>query len=410
MKSDLQRLMREHEIDALWITGAGHDNPAMVYLTGVMEVNQADLIVQRDGVSALFHHDMERDGAAKSGYPLRSYSAFPYGPRLKEAGGNTLLAQALRYREMFKSVGLVKGRVAVYGQMDAGQAHFILSRLEEFFPEMQFALDPADDVLRIARITKDDAEIARVRRMGQITAEVTAGLADFLTSQRVKNGQLVHANGEPVTIGDAKRWLRLKLIEKGVQEQGTILSNGRDAGVPHNEGNPQAPIRLGESIILDAFFQETGGGYFYDFTRTWCLGYAPDEVQRDHELVSSVHSKVAQAIEAGTPFSEYQKLACQLFQQQDHPTSLDSPGTLEGYVHGLGHGIGLEVHELPMADADLPQNVLQPGMLITIEPGLYYPSKGYGLRVEDSYVIRADGKAERLVEYPWELVLPMQEK
>ncbi|MEM5773745.1 MAG: M24 family metallopeptidase [Anaerolineaceae bacterium] len=409
MKSDIPVLMQEHEIDAIWVTGAGYNNPAMVYLTGVMEVGQADLFLLKGKPGVLFHHDMERDGAAKSGYSLRSYGMFPYGPRIKEAEGNTSLAGALRYREMFKETGLTGGRVLVYGQMDAGQGHFALSKLEQFFPDLQFVTDSAHDVLRIARRIKDADEIERIRRMGQVTVDLVGEMADYLTSHRVKDGGLMRGDDEPLTIGHVKRWLRHQLVEREVQEQGTILSIGRDAGVPHNEGNPLSLIRLGQTIILDAFFQEMGGGYFYDFTRTWCLGYAPDEVMQDHEMVKNVHQKVAGAVRAGTSFSAYQKMACGLFQQQDYPTIQESHCTLEGYVHGLGHGIGVEVHELPAADANLPENVLQPGMVITIEPGLYYPDRGYGIRVEDSYEILPDGTARRMAEYPWDLVLPIKE-
>ena len=410
MKNEIPDLMQQHDIDAIWVIGAGNNNPAMVYLTGVMEVDQADLFLLKGRPGVLFHYDMERDGAVKSGYELRSYSMFPYGPRLKEAGGNSQLAGTLRYREMFKEIGLTGGRVQVYGQVDAGQSHYSLSKLEELLPDLQFVSDPADDILRIARRTKDTDEIEHIRRMGQVTVDVVSGLVDYMTSHRVKDGCLMKNEYEWLTIGDVKRWLRHQLVEKEVQEQGTILSIGRDAGVPHNEGNPTSRLQLGQTIILDAFFQEAGGGYFYDFTRTWCLGYAPDEVQQDFEMVKTVHQKTAQALKAGTPFSAYQKMACGLFQQQDYPTVQESPNTLEGYVHGLGHAIGVEVHELPAADADLPENVLQPGMVITIEPGLYYPDRGYGIRVEDSYEILPDGSARKVVDYPWDLVLPIREK
>ncbi len=410
MKSDLVQLMREHAIDGLFITGAGHDNPAMVYMTGGMEVNHADLFLQPGKPGVLFHSDIERDGAARCGYPLRSLANFHYGRLLQEAGGNRMLATAYRYRDQFASAGLTSGRVVVYGQMDVGQGHYLLSKLEEFFPDLQFVMEPASDVLRIARAVKDEQEITRIKRMGEVTVEVAAGMADFLTLHAVRNQQLVKKDGEPLTIGDVKTWLRLKLLEKGVQEQGTILSIGRDAGVPHNEGNQVSPIRLGETIIFDAFFQEAGGGYFYDFTRTWCLGHASDEIQRDHEAVRSVHQKIAGAIKAGISFYDYQKMACELFQQQGYPTILENPATQEGYVHGVGHGIGLEVHELPAANADIPENILQPGMVITVEPGLYFPGKGYGMRVEDSYQILEDGSARRLAEYPWDLVLPVHEK
>jgi len=88
---------------------------------------------------------------------------------------------------------------------------------------------------------------------------------------------------------------------------------------------------------------------------------------------------------------------------------MEDPQTQAGYVHGLGHGIGLNVHERPSSwikgdDA----NRLVPGAAFTIEPGLYYPEKGMGVRLEDSYTVRQDGKIDLLASYPLDLVLPVK--
>ncbi len=79
----------------------------------------------------------------------------------------------------------------------------------------------------------------------------------------------------------------------------------------------------------------------------------------------------------------------------------------EGYVHSIGHGLGLDVHELPFARP--PEATLQPGVIVTIEPGLYYPSQGMGCRIEDTVYVHADGTIEVLAEYPHDLVLPIEE-
>ncbi|MDO9493413.1 Xaa-Pro peptidase family protein, partial [Acetobacterium sp.] len=84
--------------------------------------------------------------------------------------------------------------------------------------------------------------------------------------------------------------------------------------------------------------------------------------------------------------------------------------TQSGYVHSVGHGIGLQVHEKPWSTMihPSPTDVLAPGSAFTIEPGLYYPEKGMGVRIEDSYTARADGKIELLAEYPYDLILPIK--
>jgi Xaa-Pro aminopeptidase len=78
-----------------------------------------------------------------------------------------------------------------------------------------------------------------------------------------------------LTIGDVKRKINLWLAERdAVPSEGFIFAQGRDAGIPHSQGNPDDMLRLGQTIIFDIYPQERGGGYFYDFTRTWSLGYA----------------------------------------------------------------------------------------------------------------------------------------
>ena len=155
---------------------------------------------------------------------------------------------------------------------------------------------------------------------------------------------------------------------------------------------------------------EAGGGYFYDFTRTWSLGYARPEAQKLYDEVKSVYDKVIENIDLNAPFKDYQRFVCEEFNKNGHKTPMHSQGVLtDGYVHSLGHGLGLNVHERPSSrHTDGEDNILKPGVVVTIEPGLYYPEKGMGVRIEDSYWMRPDGQFEKLAEYPYDFVLPMK--
>jgi Xaa-Pro aminopeptidase len=261
-----------------------------------------------------------------------------------------------------------------------------------------------------ARATKDEDEIARIRAMGRVTTAVVAETADFLTSQRVKDGVLVKADGQPLTIGEVKRRINLWLAERGAENpEGLIFAIGRDAAVPHSGGEPGDLLRLGQTIVFDIYPCEEGGGYFYDFTRTWCLGYASDEALKLHEDVHAVYRQIVSELKLGTPCTDYQKRTCELFQQRGHPTTLENPQTEDGYVHSLGHGVGLHVHERPwFGRQGDPSNLLHPGSVFTIEPGLYYPDRGVGVRLEDTYWARPDGVMEGLAEFPKDLVLPLK--
>jgi Xaa-Pro aminopeptidase len=173
-------------------------------------------------------------------------------------------------------------------------------------------------------------------------------------------------------------------------------------------GNPDDPLRLGQTIIFD-FFPRIASGYFHDITRTWCLGYAPDEAQAAYDQSKEIFDRVIAVMAVDTPCRDYQLMACEYFESKGHKTPLNHPGAHEGYVHSLGHGVGLDIHELPsLSHAAGNDKLLQPGHVVSIEPGLYYPERGYGVRVEDTVAFTEAGKLINLTDYPYDLVLPVR--
>ena len=411
MKSDLDSLMQANQLDAIWVMGSGQHNPAMVYLTGGGHLTNADLIQPRGKTATLFHAPMERDEAAKTGLTTCSYNQYPLNALLKETGGDPFKAGVLRYQRMLNDAGITAGRVALYGKIEFGPNFDTLNALQAAMPELELVGYQKRDVLSAAMMVKDEAEIERIRQMGRITTQVVGQTADFLCGQAVKGDMLVKPDGDPLTIADVKSRINLWLAESGAENpEGTIFSIGRDAGVPHSSGSPGDVIHLGQTIVFDIFPCEQGGGYYYDFTRTWCLGYASDEALSLYEHVKSVYQQVMNALKVDTLFRNYQQLTCKLFQELGHATVLETPEIDQGYVHSVGHGLGLKVHERPFCGTTaLVEDLLVPGVVATIEPGLYYPERGMGVRLEDTVVVTADGRFEIPAPYPLDLVLPVKQ-
>jgi len=411
MKTDLDKLMKQHDIDVLFVTGAAQHNPAMIYFVGTAHVSDALLIKKRGKEAVLFHYPMEREEAAKSGLALVSFSKYPMTEFLKDAGGNHLEAMVLRFKKLLEEMKITSGRMAIYGKDEVGPLFSILSRLQELMPGLQMTGFVRDEILLNAMMTKDADEIEHVRNMGRITTEVVGKTADYITGQRTKKGILVHKDGSPVTIGEVKNWINLWLAERGVENpEGTIFAIGRDAGIPHSVGTVTDPLRLGQTIVYDIYPCEAGGGYFYDFTRTWSLGFATDEVQLLHDQVKQVYDTLYDELKVNAPFYKYQERTCELFEAMGHPTVKTNQITEVGYVHSIGHGIGLRVHEKPWSSTvnPSPSDILAPGSVFTLEPGLYYPERGMGVRIEDSLYATPDGKFEILADFPKDLVLPMK--
>ncbi|MGH2626681.1 MAG: M24 family metallopeptidase, partial [Anaerolineales bacterium] len=358
----------------------------------------------------LFHGNMEREEADRTGFATHNLGRYPTEELLRRAGGDPIEAQAQRLAQILDEYS-VRGRMAAYGIVEAGPLYTLLRRVQELVPAIEVVGEAGDrSVVIRARASKDADEVDRIREMGRVTTEVAGEVAEYLRSQRTENGALVDRRRRPLMVGDVKRRIDLWLAERGAENpEGTIFAVGRDAGIPHSAGQDGDPIHLGATIVFDLFPCEAGGGYFYDFTRTWCLGSAPPEAERAHEQVLEAYQAAVAGLRPGVRCREVQLETCAFFRARGHLTILEKSDAQEGYVHGLGHGVGLAIHESPsFSHVESNQDVLAPGAVVTIEPGLYYPEKGYGVRVEDTWWLRPDGKPERLAEYPTDLILPVK--
>jgi Xaa-Pro aminopeptidase len=411
MKSNLDNLMQEQGLDALWITGSGDHNPNMVYFTGLHHISEAEFMKPLSGTAYLFHNPMEREEAAKTGLHTSSDEISSYSDFLKKTGGDELQARCLMVHAMLKKAGIIKGRVAVSGLKDAGMVYTLLAALQKKLADYEFVGQVQENVFQLARFTKDADELEQIRKVGELTVQVVAQTADLLSGMRAKNGVLVDSKGEPVTIGQVKGQIRLWLAERGLESpEEMIFAQGRDAGIPHSAGNPQDVLCIGAPIIFDIFPCQAGGGYFYDLTRTWCLGYAPDEVAKLYEDVRRVYQTIMAELRVGIPFKHYQERTCELFVLQGHPTIQSDPKIKEGYVHSLGHGVGLNVHERPFSGvAASERDILKPGVVITIEPGLYYPSRNMGARLEDTLYVTPQGDFKLMADYSHDLIIPIRQ-
>jgi Xaa-Pro aminopeptidase len=410
MKNQLDGILKSQNIAAILITGSADHNPAMVYFTGHVHVSRGALVIKPGEKPILFHDSMERDEAARTGLLLEPFNNHPYAELVKETQGNKSKIEARRFAHVLEDCGVTSGKVVLYGQWDAGKAFSTVKAISEYLPDVEFVADWDETILYQAMTTKDENELDQIRSMGKITTNVVAKTADFLSQQHSKGNQLVRQNGQPVTIGEIKSLINLWLAEAGAENpEATIFSLGRDAGIPHSTGKDNETLRLGETIVFDIFPCQFGGGYFYDFTRTWCLGYAPENVVALYEQVKKVYDQIVSELQPEALCNPYQKRTCELYEAMNHPTVRTQKNTDVGYTHSIGHGVGLRIHEKPwFGDSADETDILKPGSVFTVEPGLYYPEKGMGVRIEDTFCVNHQGQIERMAEYPYNLVLPIR--
>lgn len=409
MKSDLPQLLQAHQLDALVIIGPdgmGAANTGFTYFVNEAHVSSGLILIKPDGSTHLVHHPMERDEAAKTGLTLINRANYRMPDIIKQFNGDRLAAEVEFMRRIFADLG-VQGRVGFFGAENVNKSFALLKAIaaEEF---CEVVTQYENDVLSQAFKTKDARETQLIKNACNLTEQVIGATRDFLRQHRVVSETLHKKDGSPLTIADVKTFIRREMAAQNVSGADVIFAIGRDAGVPHSAGTPTDLIQLGKTIVYD-IFPKGPGGYHADITRTWCLGYAPDEVQRAYEQVMHVHDAMEAMFNTEHETWQYQEEACRLFESMGHPTISKNPGETNGYVHGLGHGFGLAVHESPsMSNQGLrPIEKLLPGSIFCNEPGLYYPEKGWGVRVEDDYWMSLEGNLERLTHFDRSLVVPI---
>ncbi len=407
MKRDLDHLMEERGLDAILISGPGHSNPALYYMTNGASLTRGHVLKKRGEEPVLLCSPIEREIAAASGLAVVNMNKYDYIGILRDTKDRFAAAIEL-HRRIFKDLN-VSGRVGFYGMGDRGRAWVLLNGIDAQLEDIQVHGDFDVTPLDLARTTKDKAEVEHIREMGRRTCLVVERTIQFLKSHRVQDETLIQADGTPLTIGRTHEEIGRLIAEQRMEDpEGIIFAIGRDAGIPHSKGNPQDVLALGQSIVFDIFPQEAGGGYFFDMTRTFCLGYAPPEIEQAYQDVYDCMEHVMAAYQVGVETRRYQQMTCEFFENRGHPTVGSDTQTESGYVHSLGHGVGLAIHEEPRF-SDVPSNTdtIQPGHVFTIEPGLYYPDRGYGVRIEDVIWINPDGQVENLTDFPKELVIEL---
>jgi Xaa-Pro aminopeptidase len=250
-----------------------------------------------------------------------------------------------------------------------------------------------DKKIRSVTIDSSDKLRKAIRslRMIKTPAEIEA----MKKAQKFAHDALAELLSEPFTPGFTEKKLSAKLeflMKSGGADDisfETIALFGAHSSMPH--GVPgEAAIKPGDALLLD--FGAVSGGYHSDMTRTMFLNHVSDEEKTIWEIVLEARQCALAAIKPGVPCLEVDKAA------RDYITAA---GYGEYFGHGLGHSVGLEIHEYPACNKTCKEELL-PGMIMTVEPGIYIPGQ-IGVRIEDMVVVTENGY-KNLTQTPIELI------
>jgi Xaa-Pro aminopeptidase len=255
------------------------------------------------------------------------------------------------------------------------------------------------DLFNDRRRSKNETELRGIRN-AQRACEAALDRSRELLSRAEADGGGLEADGEPLTCERIKRLIEEVFADHDVEGGEMIVSHGPQTAVGHDMGSGQ--IAPNEPIVFDLFPRDKATGCYADMTRTYVVGEPSDELKEWYRLVKEALDTSTAEVKPGVNGRKLYEQVCDIFHGAGYKTQLNKePGEVleDGFFHGLGHGVGLEVHELPSMSRT--GHDLVPGDVITIEPGLYRSGYG-GLRLEDLVLVTEDGY-EVITDYPYDL-------
>ena len=262
------------------------------------------------------------------------------------------------------------------------------SRLQELGYQLQAKKDPFYE----QRVMKSAEEVRHIEAAQRATEQAVATAHAVLRRATVQKDQLWLDN-EPLTSERVKKMINVALMECDCVAQHTIVAGGEQACDPHNEGN--GPLPAHRSIIFDVFPRSATTRYFADMSRTVVRGTPSPELKRLYQAVKDAQEEAIAKVKDGADGQKIHEGICERFEKAGYRTGLVN-GRMQGYFHGTGHGVGLDIHEAPRISRT--GSLLQEGHVVTVEPGLYYPGLG-AVRIEDMVLITRDG-CRNLTNFP----------
>ena len=353
------------------IYAASETDADILYPTGFFAPDPF-LFIQKGRTRILVMSDLEMDRARAQATVDRVLSwsklAAPLEKAGKRAPAAAVIALALR------QLGL--RRVTVPQSFPLGLAQELARRgvrldlgPEPFWPEREI---------------KQPREVRAVEAsLRAAEAGLLAGI-EALKSCRIRGGWLMR-DGRKLTAEDLRSAVNTRMMADGFVPAHTICAPGDQAVDPHEGGH--GPIRANQPVVMDIFPRSEATGYFGDLTRTVVRGKASFAL---HELYAIVHEGVRLGhgmLRDGVEGTTIHRAIQDLFERQGYKTGVKN-GRMQGFFHGTGHGLGLQIHEAPSIGKR--PCVMRAGHVVTVEPGLYYLGLG-GVRIEDVALVTQTG-------------------
>jgi len=256
-------------------------------------------------------------------------------------------------------------------------------RLARNMEKAGIRLETTDGSFWPERETKSDDEVRALRAALRMTEAGMARAFEVLRAANPSGDGTLRWGNAVLTSELLRAEADCAMLRAGALPKNSIVAGGDQACDPHERGS--GPLRAGELIIIDLFPRSAESGYFGDLTRTVSRGRLSDARRHLWKTCLSGQRKALRAIANEVEGGALQEGIVRDFAAAGYPTEIRD-GKWTGFFHGLGHGLGLEIHEAPRISAGR----LRTGQVVTVEPGIYVPGLG-GVRHEDVVCVGVDG-------------------
>lgn len=369
----IKQALVEAGTDSYLMTGNIH-NSDIYYVTHFLASDDFVYLQTGAGEEVLFISEMEKRRAEIESRVsiIKTTQDFGYREKIKEKKDISVV-----YAACISELLMEKGAKRVSVPYDFPT--FYSNSLKE----AGFSIVPVKSPFWKIRSRKKPEEIEAIK-YAQMAGEKAMKAAISLIAGAEEQGGILYHAGHVLTGAKVNTIIDHKLLDFGCEAEEIIVSCGKDTANPH--GTTNGPLRAKAPIILDIFPRSKKKRYFADMTRTVIHGEASEELKEMYEAVLAAQEKGLEMVKPGVSATDVHNAVCDTFENRGYDTYRS--GSKVGFIHSTGHGVGLDVHELPgVGESGV---LLETGNVITIEPGLYYPETG-GIRLEDMVLVTENG-------------------
>jgi len=384
MLDDLDPLMEKYGIDALLADGNAFENPDLYWLTGFLSGDNITYLKNKGEEPIVAAAFLTVERVKKESFIRRTHDLSEIYRQILRENKKIRDNEDREFEDILKKQFTGK----VLGVPDVFPASFLI-----MIQKMGYDIRVVRDLVREARATKSDKEIKIIKKAGKATTDGISHIAEIVKDCEIGANRVLMHKKEPFTVGKAKRILDHFLIDRDAESaEDMILSVGKKAFDWHYLGDANDKLKSETPIIFDVFPRLKKDRYIADVTRTFVRGSVPKRVMEMFDAVEDAANRAADALTDGAVIDDVNMACFKTLQKHGFDSRRLNIDAKDGMTHGLGHGIGLEVHELPSMYNR--EDLFKEGHVMAIEPGVYLEGIG-GVRIENDYAV-TKGKAKRL--------------